>query len=217
MDTKKDIASMRMDYAKGVLDEQMINPDPLKQFRKWFEEAVSSEVNEPNIMILSTVSKENKPSSRVVLLKDITDKGFTFYTNYQSNKGQEIEHNNHVSLLFMWTELQRQVRIEGTATKVSEEESTTYFNTRPLESRIGACVSAQSSRITNRSILDQAYQELFAAHQKGQSITKPKHWGGYLVSPRSFEFWQGRQNRLHDRIYFSLNPMNNWELSRLAP
>ena len=217
MEIEKKIADMRVNYTRGVLDEHMVDPNPTHQFRKWFNEAVECEVNEPNIMILSTVTKENKPSSRVVLLKDITDNGFTFFTNYNSNKGKEIDLNNNVALLFLWVELQRQVRIEGIASKLPEEESRTYFKSRPIESQIGAILSNQSSFVEKRSDLDQAYKKLYEEYQNGRLIEKPTNWGGYIVNPQSFEFWQGRSSRLHDRIHFQKSDMNGWITKRLAP
>ena len=217
MEIEKKIADMRVNYTRGILDEKMIDANPMDQFRKWFKEAVECEVNEPNIMILSTVTKDNKPTSRVVLLKDITETGFTFFTNYKSKKGQEIELNNNVSLLFLWVELQRQVRIEGTVNKLSKVESTIYFKTRPIESQIGAIISNQSEIVEKREDLDNAYKKLYLDYKNGKTIEKPIHWGGYIVSPQSFEFWQGRASRLHDRIFYQKSSMNGWITKRLAP
>lgn len=211
------LAEMRIEYTKGILDEHMVNPDPVKQFRIWFNEALSAQVNEPNIMTLSTVTAENRPTSRIVLLKDVTDHGFTFFTNYNSHKGKDMDHNPHVSILFMWIELQRQVRIEGRVSKLSEEDSVTYFDTRPIESRIGANISEQSNIIPNRQYLENAYNKLYNDYLEGKQITKPMHWGGYLIKPDYFEFWQGRLSRLHDRIVYTTDNGHDWKTSRLSP
>ncbi len=217
MASSDNIADMRVNYTLHALDESMVANNPMQQFKEWFDEAVKSEIPEPNIMVLSTVNRESKPTSRVVLLKDITETGLTFYTNYLSHKSSDMESNPNVSLVFLWIELQRQVRIEGTVTKLSEQESVAYFNTRPVESRLGAIVSQQSEVIQNREVLDHAYQNLFEAYQNGKEINKPVHWGGYLVNPNRFEFWQGRASRLHDRIFYQLLDKNVWKTGRLSP
>lgn len=208
---------MRVDYTRSQLDEHMIHENPITQFRTWFQEAVHFPVPEPNIMTLATAGKDGFPHARIVLLKDISDQGFSFYTNYQSDKGKEIEENNRVSLLFMWIEMQRQVRIEGYAGKLPESESEAYFHTRPIESQIGATISHQSEIIPDRSHLDNAFETAMKNYKEDDQIVKPAYWGGYLVKPVRIEFWQGRANRLHDRLLYSMNELNIWTTSRLSP
>lgn len=211
------LSDMRVDYTRSQLNEDMMHENPIVQFKSWFKEALEFPVPEPNIMILSTAGSDGIPHARVVLLKDISDAGFTFYTNYESQKGREIAQNNRVSLLFMWTEMQRQVRIEGLAERLSEQEAIEYFNTRPLESQVGATVSQQSEIIPNRDHLDQAFNKAMMDYKTGDIISKPPYWGGYLVKPVLFEYWQGRANRLHDRLLYKMNEQNNWTISRLSP
>jgi len=211
-----DPASMRVNYDKYTLDETSMESDPMKQFRHWFNEAVRAKVHEPNMMTLSTVGSDGKPSSRIVLLKDIKDDGFSFYTNYSSRKGKEIDFNPNVSLVFLWTEFQRQVRIEGVAEKLSPEESNAYFVTRPVESQIGAIISDQSQILKNRNELDKKFEELLSKYRNGQHLLKPETWGGYLIRPNYIEFWQGRPSRLHDRIAYNLTD-NQWLKNRLHP
>jgi pyridoxamine 5'-phosphate oxidase len=210
------IQDLRIDYKKGELSENTIGTDPIIFFKKWFEEALNSNVLEPNAMVLSTVDVDNKPQSRVVLLKDISEGGFTFFTNYSSNKGQEIANNANVSLLFFWAELERQVRIGGIAKKISREDSEQYFHSRPRGSQIGAHVSPQSKVIASRDVLEQLQLELERKFE-GIEIPLPSNWGGYRVEPNVIEFWQGRSNRLHDRIRFSLRNGQEWNIERLAP
>lgn len=211
----QDLAQIRKEYSLNKLDEKSIAADPLKQFEVWFNEALTAKVLEPNAMTLATVSTNNRPSARIVLLKGFAKQGFTFYTNYQSSKGKELAENPYCALSFFWPELERQVRIEGVSERVSAEESDTYFNSRPLESRLGAWTSPQSSVISSRQILEERYlsvEKKFA----GKSVTRPTQWGGYLVKPFLIEFWQGRPSRLHDRIVFTLVD-GKWSVSRLAP
>lgn len=204
---------LRKNYQKGELLERQINPNPFRQFEIWFEEALKSNIYEPNAMILAT-SIYNKPSARVVLLKGYDENGFKFYTNYKSRKGQELSANPNAALLFYWMELERQVRIEGTVEKLSTEESLDYFNSRPLESRFGALASNQSEIIPNREYLERKFLEL--KEKYGDNPPMPDDWGGFLLIPNLFEFWQGRPSRLHDRIVYEIN-QNNWKIYRLSP
>lgn len=209
------IADIRKDYQLKSLSESEVAKDPFAQFSIWWEEAVQSAIVEVNAMALSTVSPEGKPSSRIVLLKGYTEEGFVFFTNYTSDKGKQIEQNQHISLLFFWKELERQVRIEGTASKIAAEESDAYFNSRPVGSRLGAWASPQSQKIADRAILDQELEKITAQFQEHE-ITRPPHWGGYRVEPTRIEFWQGRSSRLHDRILYE-QVDQQWQISRLAP
>ncbi|NQD71784.1 pyridoxamine 5'-phosphate oxidase [Sphingobacterium shayense] len=212
----KDIASIREDYSKFSLDEKEVAENPVDQFQRWFNEAVNSKVIEPNAMVLSTVSEEGFPSSRVVLLKDIKPNGFSFFTNYYSRKAVSIENNDKVSLLFFWPELQRQVRVEGVVEKLPAEESDEYFSSRPKLSRLSALASPQSEIIDNRSFLQSRVETLRKQYEKSDYIPRPKHWGGYLVKPLRMEFWQGRSNRLHDRVEY-IKRGHDWKIHRLAP
>jgi pyridoxamine 5'-phosphate oxidase len=211
------IADLRKEYTLTGLHEKDVSEDPLKQFKRWFDEALASGLPEPNAMHISTVDENNRPSSRIVLLKELDQEGFVFYTNYHSRKGRHMALNPYVTLTFFWVELERQVRIEGRAEKVSEQESDDYFNIRPRGSQIGAWVSHQSEQLPNRDILQEkqaAYEQQFA----DTSVPRPPHWGGYRVVPDRIEFWQGRPSRLHDRIQYDLNPADGlWTISRLSP
>ena len=208
------LSGMRKDYTRHTLTEENAALDPLDQFSSWFDMARKEYEGEANAMILSTSGKSHFPSSRVVLLKDFSKKGFVFFTNYLSRKGQEITFNPQVSLLFFWHGLERQVRIEGMAEKISQEESDIYFASRPEESRIGASISPQSQAISGRKFLEDQYKEV--KKKNPDSIPRPEHWGGYNVNPIYFEFWQGRKGRLHDRIAYTLED-NTWKKQRLAP
>jgi pyridoxamine 5'-phosphate oxidase len=208
------IADIRKDYQLKSLTEAEVAKHPFAQFSMWWNEAVGSAIDEVNAMALSTVSAEGRPSSRIVLLKGFDEQGFVFFTNYNSEKGKQIEQQQFVSLLFFWKELERQVRIEGIATKVAADESDAYFNCRPVGSRLGAWASPQSQKITNRSVLEQALESVKAKYV--ELIPRPPHWGGYRVTPSRIEFWQGRSSRLHDRILYE-QVEGNWQISRLAP
>ena len=211
----KDLASLRQEYTKSALDIENVDPSPFKQFRKWFDEAVDSEVLEPNAMVLSTMGNDNQPFQRTVLVKAIDDKGLVFYTNYQSRKAQQINHNAKISVLFPWYGLERQVAITGTAEKISKKESFQYFTSRPIGSQLGAWVSQQSQVISSRSILEIKLNEIKQKFKDGK-IPIPDFWGGYRIIPGSFEFWQGRKSRLHDRIYYEPEGAD-WKISRMSP
>ncbi len=209
------ISDLRQNYSLNQLVERNVSKNPFTQFAAWFEEAANGDIYEPNAMILSTVS-QNQPKSRTVLLKALEPDGFVFYSNYDSHKGEQMAENNRVSLLFYWDRLQRQVRVEGTVSMVSEEISTAYFQSRPRSSQLGAWASKQSEVIANEQFLvDQLefYTQKFA---DVEVIPKPENWGGYIVKPTKIEFWQGRPSRLHDRLVFDLVD-SNWKISRLSP
>jgi pyridoxamine 5'-phosphate oxidase len=211
-----EIANLRREYATQTLLEKDAAADPVTQFRTWWQQTLQAEIVEPNAMTIATASSDGMPSARVVLLKDFTDEGFVFYTNYDSYKAMQLAENPKACLVFFWKELERQVRIIGLVKKVDEAESTAYFNSRPLGSRLGAWASPQSQVIENREWLDKRYAELENA-TNGNAIEKPPHWGGYIVKPVIVEFWQGRPSRLHDRIQYTLEENGSWKLERLAP
>lgn len=208
------IADLRQEYMRSGLSEAQADPDPIRQFQRWIEDAVRAGVPLPNAMTLATVTPSGAPSARIVLLKGVESGGFLFYTNYLSRKGRELERRAAACLLFLWSELERQVRIDGTVEKVSAEESDAYYQTRPLGSRIGAWASPQSRPIESRAWLEQRWTTLSVEH--GQAPKRPPHWGGYRVMPEEMEFWQGRMSRLHDRIFFTRTG-SDWKISRLAP
>lgn len=210
------IQLIRKEYTIASLDPSDVSTNPLDQFTKWFNEALSAEVHEPNAMVVSTVNTSGAPSARVVLLKGLENGGFTFYTNYKSQKGKELEKSHLGCITFFWAELERQVRIEGTIEKVSAEESDAYFSVRPRGSQIGAWVSNQSEVIASREVLEQKQIEIEAKFD-GQTVPRPAHWGGYKLTPNKIEFWQGRPNRLHDRVLYTLLPSNAWKIERLSP
>jgi pyridoxamine 5'-phosphate oxidase len=209
-----DLASVRQDYRRASLDEKDVLPDPLAQFEVWFAEAVKAEAPMPNAMSLSTVSHDHKPSSRIVLLKGVDHGGFVFYTNTHSRKGREISANPHASLLFSWLELERQVRIDGTLSQVSDAEADTYFASRPLGSRHAAIASPQSEGVASRAVLEQRFAD--AERSTGDTPARPPHWSGYRLTPVEIEFWQGRPNRLHDRVLYRQSAQG-WTVQRLAP
>jgi pyridoxamine 5'-phosphate oxidase len=197
------------------LDEKDVNANPFLQFAKWFEEAVGAQVIDPNAMTVCSATKEGKPSARIVLLRNFSESGFVYYTNYNSRKGTEIEKNPNCALLFFWPELERQIRIEGIVKKQTFEESDLYFNSRPRESKISAWTSEQSKVIANREALNEKY-EILNKKYPDENVPRPPYWGGYVLKPISIEFWQGRPNRLHDRILYTLEN-NNWKIERLSP
>jgi pyridoxamine 5'-phosphate oxidase len=209
-----DIASIRRDYQLKSFEQTDANKNPFQQFKAWFNEAVESEIDEVNAFTLATCSNEGKPSARIVLLKDATDFGFTFFTNYNSKKGIEILNNPNAAICFFWKELERQIRIEGTIVKASVQESEAYFKSRPIGSQLGAWASPQSSTILDRSILENNLKHYASMYQN--DVPKPEHWGGYTLIPNYFEFWQGRSSRLHDRIAYEFKN-DEWLISRLAP
>lgn len=211
-----DIENLRNEYSAERLNVKDVDPNPFRQFKHWFEEAVNARVPEPNAMTLATVSAEGQPSARIVLLKGFDEQGFVFYTNYLSRKGEEMAANPRVALAFLWLELQRQVRIEGLAEKVDPEESTRYFQSRPKGSQIGAWASPQSRVIVNREEMEKRVEELEKEFQQTSELPRPEHWGGYLVRPAMIEFWQGRTSRLHDRIRYRRS-QDQWIIERLAP
>ncbi len=214
MDGKINLADMRANYTSAPFDKVHVLKNPIAQFKVWFDEAVLSQIDEPNAMTLATASIEGMPNARIVLLKEFDKKGFVFYTNYESQKGNELENNNAAVLLFFWKELVRQVRIKGKVEKTSFEESNQYFHSRPRESQIGAWASEQSSKIPDRKFLENKFQKLQNEFER-KEIPLPPFWGGYRVIPFEIEFWQGRENRLHDRILYRLVE-NDWKISRLS-
>lgn len=212
---KSNIADIRKDYKLQTLLEKDVDKDPIEQFSKWWHEAAKSDIEELNAMTLATCNKDGMPSARIVLLKDFSHEGFMFFTNYESQKGKELAHNPNAALVFFWKELERQIRIEGTVEKVSEQVSIDYFLTRPVASQIGAWSSPQSKKIDNREVIESNVTQYQTQFQDTPMI-KPPHWGGYIVRPKHIEFWQGRRSRLHDRIVYNLENQH-WNISRLAP
>ena len=209
-----DLAALRQEYMRAGLHEKDLEADPLAQFGNWFEEAMRSGIALPNAMTLATATKRGRPSARAVLLKGFDERGFVFYTHYRSRKGRELEENPQAMLLFCWEELERQVGIEGRASRVSAAESHEYFASRPLGSRLSAIVSPQSERVTNREALEILLEQ--AAKRWREAPPRPEHWGGYRLAPERFEFWQGRKDRLHDRLCYS-RAGGGWKIERLAP
>lgn len=209
------IADIRKDYKLKSLLEQDVKSNPIDQFAEWWNEAVDSHIEEVNAMTLATATPDGLPSARIVLLKGFTDEGFKFYSNYLSYKGRELAKNPHAALVFFWKELERQVRIEGTVERLSEEDSEAYFKTRPAASQIGAWASPQSTPIGGRNILEENVLK-YKAQFGEEDIPKPPHWGGYIVKPLKIEFWQGRRSRLHDRIQYT-KQNTDWKIERIAP
>jgi len=214
--TNKDLAHIRLEYSREELSEEHVDVDPFVQFGRWMDEAIAAEVPEPTAMCLSTASKDGRPSSRMVLLKGFDQEGFVFYTNYNSHKGRELAENPYAALTFFWPELERQVRITGSTSKVSVEESDEYFSSRPYTSRLGAWASDQSEPIESKTVLVTRAAKLAIKYAAG-SVPRPPHWGGYRVAPDAIEFWQGRPSRLHDRIVFERTDTNDWSITRLSP
>ncbi len=211
----KDIAALRREYGASGLDKESALPDPVEQFRQWFNQACTAELLEPNALTLSTVDDEGQPNTRTVLLKAYDERGFVFYTNYESHKARELAANPRCALLFPWLGLERQVKILGTAEKISTAESLKYFLSRPFGSRLGAWVSQQSSVISSRSLLEAKLREMKEKFRDGD-VPLPSFWGGYRVTPHLFEFWQGGTNRLHDRLQYTRDA-SAWKIERLSP
>lgn len=199
-----------------MLDPEHVDPDPVEQFGRWFEEAISSGIIEPNAMTLATADREGRPSARMVLLKSFDRHGFVFYTNYESRKGRQLAENSIAALVFFWANLHRQVRIEGQVRKMSADESDRYFASRALRSRLSACASPQSEIIPDRDVLEQRVHEL-AEQYAGREVPRPTYWGGYRLEPDTVEFWQGREDRLHDRLRYTRESDDRWSIERLAP
>jgi pyridoxamine 5'-phosphate oxidase len=210
-----DASSLRQEYTSAGLDKVDVDPDPIVQFHEWFENAVDADLHEPNAMILATAAEDGRPSARTVLLKGYDERGFVFYTNYEGRKADEIEVNPMCALLFYWGELERQIRIEGRASRLSSEESDAYFAGRPRGSRLGAWASEQSRPVEDRSILEERVRALEAEYE-GREIPRPPFWGGYRVEPDTIEFWQGRESRLHDRLVYHRSG-GRWKIVRLQP
>lgn len=216
-----DPASMRAHYRAEGLDEGDLAAHPMAQFSRWFEQAAQAAVHgfvhEPNAMVVSTADAEGRPSSRTVLLKQYDDQGFVFYTNYDSRKARELAHNPYISLLFPWHPMARQVIVTGTARRTDREETAAYFRTRPHGSQLGAWASTQSAVISGRGELDVTYAELDARYPEGERVPVPPHWGGFRIAPQTVEFWQGRENRLHDRLRYVARSDGGWRIERLSP
>ncbi|WP_016776388.1 pyridoxamine 5'-phosphate oxidase [Anaerophaga thermohalophila] len=213
---KSKFSDIRNDYKRHALTRDHLEPLPLLQLRKWLDEAMETGQTEPTAMSLASVDVTGQPSQRVVLMKGITDRGITFFTNYLSRKGAHFQENPRASAVFFWPSQERQVRLEGLVEKLPAHESDEYFNSRPRESQIGAWASPQSERVTSREMLENLFEELILKF-KNKKVPRPPHWGGYLLVPHRVEFWQGRPNRMHDRFEYLLNSNNDWDISRLAP
>lgn len=213
--TIETLQNLRQDYRSAELTAEEVEKNPMVQFAKWFTDAMNAKLYEPNVMTLATADQSGKPAARIVLLKGFDEKGFTFYTNYSSDKGKELAENPQACLVFFWAELERQVRIEGRVYRTEPEVADQYFHSRPLGSQIGAIASPQSTVIENRELLENKVKELTEQYQN-KEIPRPENWGGYVVEPTRIEFWQGRSSRLHDRINYHL-VNGNWIINRLAP
>lgn len=216
MKKNKEIQELRKDYSQGTLDVSDLAKDPMEQFDLWWQTAITSDILEPNTMTLATVDEKGHPSARIVLLKELRKKGFVFYTNYKSKKAKDILQNKNVALVFLWKELQRQVRIQGVIKKISEKDSLKYAQSRPIKSQMGAWVSQQSKVIKSRAKLEKKMSHLLEEYGDQKAMPKPPHWGGYIVKPTSIEFWQGRRSRLHDRLRYR-KVKKDWIIERLSP
>ena len=214
-DVAKSVSELRREYARETLDEKQVTPDPFNQFRHWFDQARQSDLIDANAMTLASCDTHGQPSARIVLLKDFDAQGFVFYTNYDSRKGKELARNPRASLLFYWGPLERQIRIQGSVEKVHPSESDEYYQQRPIGARLGAWASPQSQVIENRAVIDSRLAEVTARFNGEPS--RPPHWGGYRLNPNMLEFWQGRPDRLHDRVRYSLGNDMRWAIERLAP
>ncbi|MGE0771841.1 MAG: pyridoxamine 5'-phosphate oxidase [Cyclobacteriaceae bacterium] len=212
----KGIAEIRTEYSKASLDVATVYANPVDQFKRWLNEAVESKIPEPTAMSLATISEGGRPSARIVLLKGVENECFLFYTNYQSQKGRELEKNTACALLFFWPELERQVRIEGVAVRLDPDTSEAYFQSRPRSSQVGAWASPQSAPIQNREILEQRVKQIEERFKGKEVLPRPHQWGGYAVEPFEIEFWQGRPSRLHDRVLYT-RAEKDWKINRLAP
>lgn len=210
-----ELKDIRSEFAKGELSNEQVSKNPIEQFKDWLNQAVEMKVPEFNAMALATVSPIGLPSARTVLLKEVDESGFVFYTNYEGRKGKELDQNPNAALLFYWKELEQQIRIEGKVKKVSKKESDAYFNNRPLESKMSAIISKQSEVVQSRELLEERWVKCLKDNYN-KKIKRPENWGGYRVIPEKIEFWQGRTNRLHDRILYT-RTKNGWKIERLAP
>lgn len=210
------LSDIRRDYARQSLDEKDVDPDPIRQFQAWFAEALEVDAAEANAATLATATPDGRPSARIVLLKGFDERGFAFFTNYESRKGRELDANPRAAMLFFWKELERQAAIQGTVERVSAEESEAYFRSRPAASRIGAWASKQSRVVADRATLEALFRE-YEAKFAGSEIPRPEYWGGFRIVPETIEFWQGRPSRLHDRIRYRKDADGAWTVERLSP
>ncbi|HEX4228065.1 MAG TPA: pyridoxamine 5'-phosphate oxidase [Bryobacteraceae bacterium] len=211
------LANLRENYTRGGLNESEIDGNPIVQFERWLQQALAADLREPNAMTLATVTPEGKPSARIVLLKEVSESGFVFYTNYMSRKGRDLETNPWAALIFYWADLERQVRVEGDVARVPRRQSEAYFQSRPKGSRLGAWASRQSQPVDSRAQLEIRLKDLEARYASSDFVPTPEFWGGYVVRPQVIEFWQGRPNRLHDRIEYRRKGETDWQIQRLSP
>lgn len=210
------LADLRNDYGRLKLDERDLDPDPIRQFERWFGEALAADIGEANAMTLATAAPDGRPSARIVLLRGCDPRGFSFFTNHDSRKGRELDSNPRAALVFYWRELERQVRVEGSIVRIAADESDAYFRSRPLASRIGAWASDQSEVVASRESLEARFREIESKFQD-EEVPRPVNWGGYRLVPESIEFWQGRPNRLHDRLRYRIGADEAWVIERLNP